>query len=434
MKKIFLILTIILSWSNFSLAESFFYPNGDEYIGKLVDGKREGKGTLIYWNFKKYEGEFKNDKRHGEGTFTDEADGILYIGQWKDDKKSGSGAIRYKNGLKYSGEWKNDKENGKGKIILPTGEEYVGQFKDGVAFFEGEQPIVYDNSELFYGKYKNNKKHGQGTLVFADVKAKFSAVWENGKLVSIQEQSDNKKLLLQKGHVLNRNGYLNGAILYYKKTLEVDPTYKPAKLSLESALSDLNVKNTLDKLDPVCQKSDNEFGTIKSCLSKHFFYQKHPVHPEIIKDFIPGYADSGDIIITINLSDAFDSNQYSLLDDYEISRLDEGKPVVSINYPNGEGYFLYFYYGTTDNGAMVLKTQSNSGGSGIFSDLLVLKVKKRLGADHDLFNSKGITLDKQQVVLEKLVSISLGDRQKASIKIMGNKILVNDKTLNIPNY
>jgi hypothetical protein len=83
---------------------------------------------------------------------------------------------------------------------------------------------------------------------------------------------------------------------------------------------------------------------------------------------------------------------------------------------------------------MVLKTQSNSGGSGIFSDLLVLKVKKRLGADHDLFNSKGITLDKQQVVLEKLVSISLGDRQKASIKIMGNKILVNDKTINIPNY
>ena len=75
---------------------------------------------------------------------------------------------------------------------------------------------------------------------------------------------------------------------------------------------------TLDKLDPVCQKSDNEFGTIKSCLSKHFFI-KNIQYPEIIKDFIPGYADSGDIIITINLSDTFDSNQYSLLDNYEIS-------------------------------------------------------------------------------------------------------------------
>ena len=66
--------------------------------------------------------------------------------------------------------------------------------------------------------------------------------------------------------------------------------------------------------------------------------------------------------------------------------------------------------------------------------MLIIKVKKRLGANHDLFNSEGVVLDKQQVVLEKLLSISLGDRTENSITINGDTVSVNDKSIKIPSY
>ena len=64
----------------------------------------------------------------------------------------------------------------------------------------------------------------------------------------------------------------------------------------------------------------------------------------------------------------------------------------------------------------------------------IIKVKKRLGANFDLFNSEGVFFDKQQVVIEKLLSIALGDRQETSIKINGNSISVNDSTIKIPSH
>ena len=83
---------------------------------------------------------------------------------------------------------------------------------------------------------------------------------------------------------------------------------------------------------------------------------------------------------------------------------------------------------------MVIKTWSNGGGSGVFTNLLIVKVKKRLGANFDLFNSEGVFFDKQQVVLEKLLSIALGDRTETSISINGNSVTVNDKSINIPSH
>ena len=48
-------------------------------------------------------------------------------------------------------------------------------------------------------------------------------------------QSETDKLL-QEGHKLNRAGDLDGAIEFYKKSLEADPEYRAAKNSLKDAL------------------------------------------------------------------------------------------------------------------------------------------------------------------------------------------------------
>ena len=239
-------------------------------------------------------------------------------------------------------------------------------------------------------------------------------------------------VLLQKGHAIRYSGDSDGAIFFYKKALEADPEYSPAQSSLEGLLKDKAITKIVKSLDPVCQNNSDDFDIIKSCLEKHFFYKKDPIHPGILNTLTTSLADSGDIIIAINLTNAVGSNQYCC--EEFTTELNDGRASVRIDYPDGNGFYIYSYLGATDNGAMVIKTWSNGGGSGVFSNLLIVKVKKRLGANFDLFNSEGVFFDKQQVVLEKLLSIALGDRTETSITIKGNSVTINDKSINIPSH
>ena len=423
-------------WCNVGFTETKIYPNGEKYIGEFKNGKRHGQGTLENSIWNKYVGEWKDDKRHGQGTFIDEGSSPFfikstYVGEWINDKKNGYGIITFADGPIYDGEWKDDKENGKGTVTLQNGKTYITDFKNGFAILTNEDPIIYDNGKIFYGKYKNGKKHNQGTLILHNG-TKIPGIWENGKLVESKDTSLNSKKLLQKGHKLKRLGYLNGAILLYKKSLEADPEYSSAKLSLESAMAELSGSKIAKSLDQACQNKSDDFDTIKFCLEKHLFYKKNPLHPEILSDLLPLYSDSGDIIISINLTDAFDSNQYCC-EDFK-TKLNDGKASVRLDYPNEKGFLIYSYLGVTDNGALVIKIMQNGGGSGVFSSLLIIKVKKRLGANFDLYNSEGVYFDKQQIVIEKLLSIALGDRQETSIKINGNSISINDSTIKIPSH
>jgi hypothetical protein len=48
---------------------SFFYANGDVYIGSWLNNKRSGSGILIFTNGDKFEGEFLNDLPNGKGAY-----------------------------------------------------------------------------------------------------------------------------------------------------------------------------------------------------------------------------------------------------------------------------------------------------------------------------------------------------------------------------
>ena len=49
---------------------SFFFSDGDEYVGEFKDDMKHGQGAYIYANGDKYVGEWKDEKYHGQGTYT----------------------------------------------------------------------------------------------------------------------------------------------------------------------------------------------------------------------------------------------------------------------------------------------------------------------------------------------------------------------------
>ncbi len=261
-------------------------------------------------------------------------------------------------------------------------------------------------------------------------------------------QSEASKLL-QEGHKLNRTGDLDGAIEFYKKSLKANPEYSAAKSSLKGALKKQAILKIVETFDPVCQKSSNDFNVIKLCLEKHLFFNRQPLHPLIVQEFITWLSDTGDQIISINLRDAFDSNRYCCDDSFSVE-LSEKRTLVRTDFTKdydtynndyisqeecvGSCTLTYAHLGTTDNGAIVIQVWERSGGSGVFSTLLFTKVKKRMGANFDYANPSKLAFDKQQIVLEKLFSISLGDRQETSISVNGNFVVLNDTKIKIPSH
>jgi hypothetical protein len=89
-----------------------FYPNTNKlrYEGELIDGKiLNGYGTFYFENGNKYIGQFKVNKMDGNGTlYLKNKD--KYIGEFKNGKKNGKGIYVFSNGIKLEGEWKKDKK------------------------------------------------------------------------------------------------------------------------------------------------------------------------------------------------------------------------------------------------------------------------------------------------------------------------------------
>ena len=98
-------------------------------------------------------------------------------------------------------------------------------------------------------------------------------------------QSEASKLL-QEGHKLKYAGDLDGAIEFYKKSLEANPEYRAAKSSLKGTLREQAILKIVETFDPVCQKGSNDFNVIKLCLEKHLFFGGQPLHPLIVQEFI----------------------------------------------------------------------------------------------------------------------------------------------------
>ena len=118
------------------------YGNGDMYEGQFLDGKKHGKGRMI-WNLKPgqpflhaYEGDWKHDQMTGFGR-EQLASGDVYEGEFWNGRRHGKGRLVMKAmpGEKferyYDGEWRSGVKQGHGREQYATGGYYDGEWLFG---------------------------------------------------------------------------------------------------------------------------------------------------------------------------------------------------------------------------------------------------------------------------------------------------------------
>ena len=85
------------------------------YTGDILNGTRQGYGTMTYKDGGVYEGFWSHNVRSGQGTYT-YPNGDVYVGGWLNDKREGSGVLTRADGSVQAGIWGNDKYVGEAPV------------------------------------------------------------------------------------------------------------------------------------------------------------------------------------------------------------------------------------------------------------------------------------------------------------------------------
>jgi hypothetical protein len=149
-----------------------------------------------------------------------------------------------------------------------------------------------------------------------------------------------------------------------------------------------------------------------------FTINEKPIPPEIFRDFGDGdLADSGSIWVTVDIKAATGSNLY--FDDIK-----QNGRCISQRKTGAKGEAIeetgYCYYGTTENGLLVVLASYSGGGSGNFITLHIL----------DIAAARALDLEGkiyERINLTNVRSIALGDRWNGEIRIEKNAIRVVTK-------
>ena len=102
----------------------------DRFTGLLVNGRRDGKGTMTWADGGSYDGGWRNDMRDGRGIMMS-PDGSRYEGDWSNDRKFGRGVMAWADGQHYKGAWRDDQPHGSGTMKWADGTSYQGRFFKG---------------------------------------------------------------------------------------------------------------------------------------------------------------------------------------------------------------------------------------------------------------------------------------------------------------
>ncbi len=146
-------------------------------------------------------------------------------------------------------------------------------------------------------------------------------------------------------------------------------------------------------------------------LAEPLVYQGKTVHPGCIYELTPEVADTHPINAAVDLEGCHDSNRHC-------GDFTEEKGVITYRDEAlfDQGYFAYESVGRTKNGIDVVHIYHNSGGSGMFQVLLMLRFEKqRIMQNNEM---------RERTLLKALGHHVLENAFRGHIRILGDKVVI----------
>ena len=150
------------------------------------------------------------------------------------------------------------------------------------------------------------------------------------------------------------------------------------------------------------------------------YFDREPyINPKVLQDMTASLSDTGDQVIAVDILRSQNSNRYFC--QTKTRKTERTSPFIY--YEEGQERFGYRYIGKTSSGIDIIQTTSSGSGSGIFHTLvfMVIESGKYLSFDQER-SIADFTADR--LILEKLGSISLGDRFDGDVRIDGESLYI----------
>lgn len=143
---------------------------------------------------------------------------------------------------------------------------------------------------------------------------------------------------------------------------------------------------------------------LESC--RFSFINQEFINPLILDDLSGWLSDTGDQIVSINISESNKSNRY-----YGEITIEEADGYPTVTSTPKVGWVSYRYIGCSFSGVHIVQIWSNGGGTGVSTNIMLVT----LSSDSS-FESNGVSYDKKSRYVIKLIgSLPLGDRYQGRI-------------------
>ncbi len=200
----------------------------------------------------------------------------------------------------------------------------------------------------------------------------------------------------------------------------------------------------LGRVDTIGDDGGNDAGLHppdgESLFHATYSFKKAPfVHPKIVGDLVGGLADTGHLVVAINLLDAQDSNRY-FGDVFVTPQTDPLVPpwpaVYSVDdEPSGGNWgrerYAYQFVGTTQSGLDVLHQTYSGGGSGVYNRLVFVRIEADHGVEYPLLSDsqRGAVWPefRHREVIRLVGMIPLGDRWQGTVEVAGYDVVVRGR-------
>jgi hypothetical protein len=138
-----------------------------------------------------------------------------------------------------------------------------------------------------------------------------------------------------------------------------------------------------------------------------FTFEAHPIHPLSVQPLVGDLANEQPIVAAVDLEGSARSKSND-------AKFTAENGIVMAR--DGDGYVAYHNIGTTRGGIYVLVVTVSSGGSGIFEDVLWVKIAQ----DRVWENGKS----RERTMLMRVGQIALGDRDDGDVRLDGSNLFI----------